>query len=130
MLVEGLAGADAEDEPALGITAAVAAAWATTAGWMRTVGQVTAVVTGSEQAWEIAPITDQTNGLWPCSSFHGWKWSLIHSASNPAASAAVAWPTSSAGPYSSQDRKYPIFTTGAYPRQVHATPCPGYPDAR
>ena len=22
---------------------------------------------------------DQTNGLWPCSSFHGWKWSEIHS---------------------------------------------------
>ena len=35
------------------ITAEVAAAWAITAGWMRTVGQVTAVVTGSEQTWEI-----------------------------------------------------------------------------
>ena len=112
------------------ITAAVAAAWATIAGWMRTVGQVTAVVMGSEHASESAPITDQTNGLWPCSSFHGWKWSLIHRPSNPAASAALAWATSSAGPYSSQDRKYPIFTTGPYPRQAHATPCPGYPDAR
>ena len=112
------------------ITAAVAAAWATIAGWMRTVGQVTAVVMGSEHASESAPITDQTNGLWPCSSFHGWKWSLIHRPSNPAASAALAWATSSAGPYSSQDRKYPIFTTGTYPRQAHATPCPGYPNAR
>ena len=54
------------------MTAEVAAACATTAGCSRTVGQVTAVVTGSEHACEIAPITDQTKGLWPCSSFHGW----------------------------------------------------------
>ena len=51
----------------------VAAAWAITAGWMRTVGQVTAVVTGSRASPAAsAPITDQTNGLSPCSSFHGW----------------------------------------------------------
>ncbi|CAM5721275.1 hypothetical protein SFUMM280S_01260 [Streptomyces fumanus] len=54
------------------ITALVAAAWATTAGWMRTVGQVTAVSIGSDTACDSAPITDHTNGLWPCSSFHGW----------------------------------------------------------
>ena len=53
-------------------TALVAAAWASTAGWMRTVGQVTPVPTGRSVACAIAPITDQTNGLWPCSSFHGW----------------------------------------------------------
>ena len=53
-------------------TAAVAAAWAMTAGWMRTIGQVTAVVTGSEQAWESAPMTPQTKALSPCSLFHGW----------------------------------------------------------
>ena len=75
-------------------------------------------------------MTDQTNGLWPCSSFHGWKWSLIQRPSKPAASAALAWATSSAGPYSSHDRKYPIFTTRTYPRQAHATPCAGYPDVR
>ena len=54
-------------------TADVAAAWATTAGWMRTVGHVTAVVTrmpGTSAA--SAPITDHTNGLLPCSSTHGW----------------------------------------------------------
>ena len=44
-------------------TALVAAAWAMIAGWVRTVGQVTAVVTGNRQACEIAPIKDQTNGL-------------------------------------------------------------------
>ena len=52
--------------------AEVAAAWAMTAGWIRTSGQVTAVVTGSEVAAEIAPITDQTNPLSPCSSSQGW----------------------------------------------------------
>lgn len=54
-------------------TAAVAAAWAMIAGWMRMVGQVTAVDTGSEVASDSAPITLQTNELWPCASFHGWK---------------------------------------------------------
>ena len=90
--------ADAEDEPSAGqLTALVAAACAMIAGWIRTVGQVTAVVTGSAQTWLIAPITHHTNGLLPCSSFHGWKWSLIHSPSNPARSAAAACSTSSAG---------------------------------
>ena len=51
----------------------VAAAWASTAGWMRTVGAVTAVVqrTRSVRA-AIAPSTLQTNGAWPWSSSHGW----------------------------------------------------------
>jgi hypothetical protein len=53
-------------------TALVAAAWATTAGCRRTVGQVTAVVTGRRQTWLSAPIIDQTNGLWPWASTHGW----------------------------------------------------------
>ena len=42
------------------------------AGWMRTVGHVTPVVTGSVVASARAPITDHTNALWPCSSFQGW----------------------------------------------------------
>jgi hypothetical protein len=54
------------------ITAEVAAAWAIIAGWMRKVGQVTPVVTGSVVAWERSPITDQTNALCPCSPVHGW----------------------------------------------------------
>jgi hypothetical protein len=53
-------------------TALVAAAWAMTAGWIRTVGQVTAVVTGSPHAWLSAPMADHTNGLCPCASTHGW----------------------------------------------------------
>ncbi|CAM5416151.1 hypothetical protein SGLAM104S_06932 [Streptomyces glaucescens] len=54
------------------ITALVAAACATTAGWIRTVGQVTAVSIGSDTACESAPITDHTNGLSPWASFQGW----------------------------------------------------------
>ena len=83
----------------------VAAAWATSAGWMRMIGQVTAVVMGSEEAWEIATMTDHTKLDWPCSSSQGWKWSDIHSASKPACSASLACLTSSAGSYSSEDRK-------------------------
>ena len=36
------------------------------------IGQVTAVVTGIVTTWLSAPMVDRTNGLWPCSSFHGW----------------------------------------------------------
>ena len=57
VLVERLAGADAEHEPAVQLNSAlVAAACAMTAGWMRTVGHVTAVVTGQRQAWLSAPM--------------------------------------------------------------------------
>jgi hypothetical protein len=35
------------------------------AGWIRVVGQVTAVVTGSLVTWEIAPITDQRSWTAP-----------------------------------------------------------------
>jgi hypothetical protein len=53
--------------------ATVAAACAITAGWVRIVGQVTAVVTRrSVVAVAMPPRTDQTNGLWPCRSIHGW----------------------------------------------------------
>src|ERR1700761_7653185 len=38
-----------------------------TAGWIRVVGQVTAVVTWRLVTWEIAPITDQTKLDCPCS---------------------------------------------------------------
>lgn len=62
------------------------------------VGQVTAVLIGSDVTSDNAPIKPHTNGLWPCSSFQGWKWSEIHSASNPAASARLAWSISSLGP--------------------------------
>ena len=53
-------------------TAAVAVACAMIAGWMRIVGQVTAVVTGSDVVCESAPRTPQTNGLLPCALTQGW----------------------------------------------------------
>ncbi len=87
------------------VSADVAVAWAITAGWIRTVGQVTAVVTWSPVASPTAPMTLQTKGLCPCWSFHGWKWSEIHNASKPACSAALAWSTSERGVCSSQERK-------------------------
>ena len=76
------------------------------AGWIRIVGQVTAVVTGRSHTCEIAPIIDHTNGLWPCSSFHGWKWSLIHRLSKPASLGEPGLlDAARCGVYSSQDRK-------------------------
>lgn len=69
------------------------------------VGHVTAVETGSDVTSDSAPSTPHTKGLWPWSSFQGWKWSEIHRESNPAASARLAWSMSSLGPNCSQDRK-------------------------
>ncbi len=59
------------------ILAAVAAAWATIAGWYRWIGQVTWVMMGNDVAWHNAPMTVQANGDSPCSPIHGWKWSEI-----------------------------------------------------
>ncbi len=54
----------------------VAAAWAMMAGWMRVVGQVTPVPRAMcSVVLATPPMTDQTNGLWPCRSIQGWKWS-------------------------------------------------------
>ena len=73
VLVERLAAADAEREATVEQDDEVAAAWAITAGWMRIVGQVTAVVTCSARSRRRARrCTDHTNGLWPCSSTQGW----------------------------------------------------------
>ena len=87
------------------LTAPVAAAWAITAGWVRTVGQVTAVVMGRVVTRLSAPIMDHTNGLCPCASTHGWKWSEIHSAEKPASWARWACSSNSCGEYSSLDKK-------------------------
>ncbi len=74
VLVEGLARADTQRKPPSSRTADVAAACATIAGWSRTVGHVTAVVILiCSVTCARAPTIDHTNGLWPCSSFHGWK---------------------------------------------------------
>jgi hypothetical protein len=55
------------------IAAVVAAACASTAGWMRTIGAVTAVVQRTvEVRAAMPPSTLQTNGDCPCASFQGW----------------------------------------------------------
>ena len=100
-------------------TAAVAAACAITAGWMRVVGQVTAVVTGSRQAWERAPIIPQTNGLCPCSSFHGWIVVADPQGLEAGLLGGDRLLDDLAGEYSSQDRKYPNRMDRGYP-----TPAP------
>ena len=64
--------------------AVVAAACAMIAGWMRMVGQVTAVPTMRRcVAWAMAPSTLHTKGLWPCRSVQGWKWSEMRAKPNP-----------------------------------------------
>jgi hypothetical protein len=72
VFVEGFAAADAEPERPGASDAVVAAAWARIAGWMRKVGQVTAVVSCSSVVAASAPNTDHTNGLTPWLSCHGW----------------------------------------------------------
>jgi hypothetical protein len=85
---------------------AVAVAWATITGWMRTVGQTTPVTTSmSRVAWAIAPSTPHTNGLWPWARNQGWKWSEIATAAKPARSASTAPSTSSGAVCSSPARK-------------------------
>jgi len=104
VLVEVLAGADAEEEAASIMAAEVAAAWATSVGCTRMVGQVTPVPTTSrEVAWARAPITLHTSGLWPWASVHGWKWSEISANSKPCSSASTALRTRSLGANSSLD---------------------------
>ena len=85
----------------------VAAAWARIAGWMRSIGQVTAVVTSRPVVAAMPPITDHTNGDSPWLSIHGWKWSEIVTVSNPARSAICACSTRARGPFSSEDKKHP-----------------------
>ena len=78
------------------------------AGWIRIVGHVTPVPRRIRSvACEIPPITDQTNGLWPCASVQGWKWSEIIANSNPVSSARRASWTRSFGGCSSEESASP-----------------------
>ena len=116
-LVEGLAGADAEAEAARHERGHVDAAWAMIAGCVRTVGHVTAVIQPMRSVTAaMPPSTAHTKGLWPCASFHGWKWSEIQPAWKPACSALAAASTSSGAVRSSLERAMPIL--------CHAPGCP------
>ncbi|HET7053408.1 MAG TPA: hypothetical protein VFI09_05770 [Solirubrobacterales bacterium] len=58
------------------------------------VGQVTPVISSIRCVrWEIAPSVPQTNGLSPCASIQGWKWSEMEAKAKPARSARSAWAT-------------------------------------
>ncbi len=94
----------------------VAAACAMIAGWMRTVGQVTAVPMPMRSvACAIAPSTVHTKGLWPCVVVQGWKWSDTVTKSKPSCSARTAAGTMASGASSSAERWYPICMQGRYP---------------
>jgi hypothetical protein len=73
------------------IAATVAAAWATIAGCRRMIGAVTPVDTRRRSVIEaIPPRTAQTKPDCPWVRTHGWKWSEMVAAVNPAASACRA----------------------------------------
>jgi hypothetical protein len=66
------------------------------AGWIRNVGHVTPVpILAPSVTVAMAPMTDHTNGLLPCRSVHGWKWSEIMKSANPDSLASCALRTSS-----------------------------------
>ncbi len=85
--------------------AAVAAAWATTAGCWRMIGHVTPVpIRIRDVACAMAPSTVQTCGLCPWAPIQGWKWSEMRAYAKPASSARRTWATSSSGGNSSLER--------------------------
>ena len=74
------------------------------AGCVRISGQVTPVATSIRSvACAIPPSTLQTNGLWPCASIHGWKWSEIIANEKPRSSARAVSRTRSSGGCSSDE---------------------------
>src|SRR2546423_1132745 len=92
----------------------VAAAWATSPGWILINGQVTPVPRRSRSvAWATPPITLHTNGLSPWASIQGWKWSETSAKENPVSSARWANRTRSLGPNSSDESVYPISNIGS-----------------
>src|SRR5712691_7558167 len=52
------------------------------------------------------------NGACPPVCFHGWKWSLTNTESNPTSSARQEKSNSSRGPNCSADALYPSFSNG------------------
>ena len=71
------------------MAASVADAWATIAGCIRKLGQVTPGPTSPVVRSPIAVITFQTKAALPCWGTHGWKWSAAMTPLNPARSAST-----------------------------------------
>src|SRR3712207_670975 len=82
------------------ISASVAAACATIAGWYRSPGAFT-VPNDIDVACSAAPSHDHAKPLCPWASVQGWKWSEQEAASKPAASASLTHSKSSLGGYCS-----------------------------
>src|SRR5919201_626381 len=62
-----------------------------------------------EVRWPTAARVSQANAEWPWLSCQGWKWSLLHTASNPAFSAASPSGTSWVMGNCSSDSTKPMF---------------------
>ena len=74
------------------------------AGWIRMIGHVTPDTDLQPLGGAaIPPITDHTNGEWPCASVQGWKWSEINTKSKPAPRRSRVL-DESCGPCSSEER--------------------------
>src|ERR1700734_1318458 len=58
-----------------------------------------------------APSQASELGACPSVCFHGWKWSLTKTESNPTSSAKTEKSSNSRGPNCSADALYPIFST-------------------
>src|ERR1700733_6000927 len=58
-----------------------------------------------------APSQASEFGAWPWVCFHGWKWSLTKTESNPFSSASTEKASNSRGPNCSADALYPSFST-------------------
>src|ERR1700733_10346873 len=58
-----------------------------------------------------APSQASELGAWPSVCFHGWKWSLTKTESNPCSSASTENSSNSRGPNCSADALYPSFST-------------------
>src|ERR1700723_1706098 len=58
-----------------------------------------------------APSQASELGACPSVCFHGWKWSLTKTESNPTSSASTEKSSNSRGPNCSADALYPIFST-------------------
>src|SRR3954469_3702773 len=96
------------------MASSVAAAWATTAGWKRKLGQVTPGPRSPCVRSPTAVSTFHTKLAWPCCGTQGWKWSAAMQPEKPCCSpSAVSSPAS---------RGWNCSSIGAYPTVRSAMP--------
>src|SRR5438105_1846533 len=66
-----------------------------------------------------APSQASEFGAWPSVCFHGWKWSLTKTESNPTSSARREKSSNSRGPNCSAEALYPSFSTYRSCKLIH-----------